>query len=192
MIVDPAGAPSPSPSIRITPSPAEKFLPQEPLQHAGLVLLDSRLNIQATQAKTVSQESTQTCRALIVEDDADNRFYAECAVEDSGCQWVSTGIGEMAVPLTLACKPDVILLDIWLQETTGFEVIRQLQQHSQILHIPIIAVTALSMPKELNQISAAGFDGYLLKPYSPEDLSQILQAHLPQTMHQTSIDRVSN
>lgn len=177
------GAPSSSPSIRATPSPAEKFLPQEPLPHVGLMPLEAGSNTQTTQTQTSLLKSSQACRALIVEDDPDNRFYAECAVEDFGYQWVSTGIGEMAVPLALACRPDVILLDIWLQETTGFEVIRQLQQHSQTLHIPIIAVTALSMPRELNQISTAGFDGYLLKPYLPKDLSRILQAHLPQAMH---------
>ena len=166
--------------------PAETFLRQEPWQHAGLVPIEPVFTPQASQVESGSPSSLQDCRVLIVEDDADNRFYAECAVEDFGCQWASTGLGDMALPLAIAYRPNVILLDIWLKETTGFEVIRQLQQNCQTLHIPTIAVTALSMPRELNQISTAGFAGYLLKPYLLEDLSRALSAHLPRPTHQPS------
>ena len=118
-------------------------------------------------------------RVLLVEDDEDNLFYAECAVEEFGCEFVSTTLGSMALPLALAYQPNIILLDIWLREMTGFEVLRHLQQHSQTMHIPAIAVTALSTRREANQIAVAGFAGYLVKPYMLEDLGELLALHQP-------------
>ena len=133
-----------------------------------------------SESAAVSAEPAQDCRVLIVEDDPDNLFYAECAVEDLGYQWASTALGSMALPLVMAYKPDIILLDVWLKETTGFDVLAQLRQHPQTWQIPAIAVTALSMPREIGQISRAGFADYLLKPFLIEGLSKVLATHLPQ------------
>lgn len=165
-----------SSSLRITPAlpPAERFLSQEPAPHLDL----KPQNPDATPAK----ESSQLNRVLIVEDDKDNLFYAECAVEEFGYQWASTSSGHMTLPLALAYQPDIILLDIWLEETNGFDVLCHLRQHSQTAHIPTIAVTALSMPRELNQIAAAGFTGYLIKPYLLEELGRLLELHQPSSM----------
>jgi len=147
-------------------------LQQEPSQHHGLI---------PTHRAPAPIRLTQNYRVLIVEDDADNLFYAECAVEDMGYQWASTALGKMALPLALAYNPDLILLDIRLKETTGFDVLRQLQQHVQTAHIPTIAVTALSAPRDMAQISKAGFTDCLLKPYLLEEIAQTLAAYLPQT-----------
>lgn len=152
--------------------PTERFLQQEPSQHHGLI---------PTHRAPAPIRLAQNYRVLIVEDDADNLFYAECAVEDMGYQWASTALGNMALPLALAYNPDLILLDIRLKETTGFDVLRQLQQHVQTAHIPTIAVTALSAPRDMAQISKAGFTDCLLKPYLLEEIAQTLAAYLPQT-----------
>ena len=167
------------PSVRITPAlpPAEKFLPQEPTRS-----IDRKpTGLGPSQSKT-AEAAPRPCRILIVEDDKDNLFYAECAVEEFGYRWASTSTGHMALPLALAYQPDIILLDVWLKETTGFDVIRHLKQHSQTAHIPTIAVTALSMPRELDRIVAAGFAAYLLKPYLLEELGHLLALHQPSSM----------
>lgn len=174
-----------TPPARILPAlpPTKNFLQQEPLQH-----IDLRLREESSQAKVSRTEISRTeslpqsCRVLIVEDDKDNLFYAECAVEEFGYQWASTRLGCMALPLALAYKPDVILLDIWLKEVTGFDVLRHLQQHSQTMHIPAIAVTALSTPREVKRITEAGFANYLIKPYLLEDLGRLLASHQPSSM----------
>ena len=174
-----------TPPVRILPAlpPAEHFLQREPVQHVDLCLPEEKSRIKAPQDKISWDEKLpQPCRVLIVEDDSDNLFYAECAVEEFGCQWASTRLGCMALPLALAYKPDIILLDIWLKEVTGFEILRHLQQHSQTMHIPAIAVTALSTPREVNRITEAGFADYLLKPYLIEDLGRLLALHQPTSM----------
>ena len=163
--------------------PAKRFLQQEPVQHIDLCLQEENSQAQISRAKTSwAKKISQSCRVLIVEDDSDNLFYAECAVEEFGYQWASTRLGCMALPLALAYKPDIILLDIWLKEVTGFDVLRHLQQHSQTMHIPAIAVTALSTPRELKRIAEAGFANYLMKPYLLEDLGRLLALHQPTSM----------
>lgn len=117
-------------------------------------------------------------RVLVVDDDPDNLFYAECAVESLGHQWVSTTLGNMTLALALAYQPDIIMLDIWLQDMPGIDVLAQLRRNRQTAKIPTIAVTALSMPQDIAEISAAGFSDYLLKPYLLEDLKKILTLQL--------------
>lgn len=164
-----------SSSIRIKPALplAENFLSQEPEAHKELKPVEPAEDWEG---------ANRPGRVLIVEDDEDNLFYAECAVEEFGYCWASTSLGNMVLPLALAYKPDIILLDIWLKHATGFEVIQQLQQHGQTLHIPTIAVTALSMPDSLKQISEAGFSSYLLKPYLLEDMGRMLAQYQPKTV----------
>ena len=161
---------------------AQRFLQPSPVQ-----LSQSVVSPPAT-----LETQAQASRVLIVDDDRDNLFYAECAVEDLGYQWASTALGSMVLPLAMAYQPDIILLDIWLKDITGFDVFRQLRQHSQTSQIPTIAVTALSMPREVAQISQAGFADYLLKPYLLDGLSKVLTVHLPQlaeTASESTVDR---
>lgn len=129
-------------------------------------------------AETGRSQRARSYRVLVVDDDPDNLFYAECAVESLGHQWVSTTLGNMTLALALAYQPDIIMLDIWLQDMPGIDVLAQLRRHPQTAKIPTIAVTALSMPKDIAEISAAGFSGYLLKPYWLEDLEKILTLQL--------------
>lgn len=153
-----------------TPCPAESFLSQESPQHRKSFLPS---DLQADPLRRAGPY-----RVLVVDDDPDNLFYAECAVESLGYQWVSTSSGNMTLALALAYQPDIIMLDIWLQDLSGIEVLAQLRRSEQTAQIPTIAVTALCMPQDIEEISAAGFSGYLLKPYLIEDLKKILNLQL--------------
>lgn len=61
-------------------------------------------------------------------------------------------------------KPDLILLDINLPGMDGFEVFEQLQKDKNTSDIPVIAISANAMPKDIEKGIQAGFDGYITKP----------------------------
>jgi CheY-like chemotaxis protein len=63
---------------------------------------------------------------------------------------------------------DLILCDLQMPELTGFEVIARLQSNPDWRPIPMIAVTAYSMPGDRESVIAAGFTEYMTKPIDPD------------------------
>src|SRR5579859_836612 len=63
-------------------------------------------------------------------------------------------------------RPTVILCDVVMPLVDGFALLDTLRANKAIQSVPIIAVTALAMSGEREQILAAGFDGYISKPFS--------------------------
>ena len=55
-----------------------------------------------------------------------------------------------------------------MPEIDGYEVVRQLKSTPTLQAIPIIAVTAYAMVGDRDKMLAAGFDGYMSKPITPE------------------------
>jgi len=68
------------------------------------------------------------------------------------------------INLALEYRPDLILLDINLPGMNGFEVLTKLQQNEKTSHIPVIAISANAMPKDIEYGMSAGFDDYITKP----------------------------
>lgn len=61
-------------------------------------------------------------------------------------------------------RPHLILLDINLPQIDGFEVLRRLRADQHTAHIPVLAISASAMPKDIERAQAAGFAEYLTKP----------------------------
>lgn len=71
---------------------------------------------------------------------------------------------ELGIELALASRPDLILLDINLPGMDGYEVLQVLKADLQLRHVPVLAVSANAMPKDIERGIAAGFADYLTKP----------------------------
>ena len=63
-------------------------------------------------------------------------------------------------------KPDLILMDIQLPDISGLEVTKMLKTDNDFKSIPIVAVTALAMKGDEEQIREGGCEGYIAKPIS--------------------------
>ncbi len=73
---------------------------------------------------------------------------------------------------------DLIICDIHLPQTDGYEVARQLKSDPGRRAVPLIAVTALAMVGDRDKVLAAGFDGYISKPIDPETFVRQVEAFL--------------
>jgi CheY-like chemotaxis protein len=69
-------------------------------------------------------------------------------------------------------KPDVLLIDIFLGNRNGLDVVRQIRETPEIKDLKIIMVSGIDKTKEC---LAAGANAFLLKPYMPEDLFTLLR-----------------
>lgn len=64
-------------------------------------------------------------------------------------------------------KPDLILLDVMLPKINGYEVLERLKKDKKTAHIPVVMLTALSQPKNVEIAIRLYADKYLTKPIEP-------------------------
>jgi CheY-like chemotaxis protein len=70
-------------------------------------------------------------------------------------------------------KPDVLLIDIFLGDSNGLNVVRQIRETPDMKDLRIVMVSGLDKAEEC---LAAGANAFLLKPYMPEDLLDLLHS----------------
>lgn len=108
---------------------------------------------------------------LIVEDNpAERRMFERALGTVSGFEIKATSTGYMAGFLTKSLKPDLILLDIFLNEGDGRDVARLIRSDPELKHTKIVAISATSEPEVIREIKACGVDSFVKKPISPEEL----------------------
>ncbi len=74
--------------------------------------------------------------------------------------------------------PDIILLDINLPGMDGYEFFDKLRKDEITKSIPVIAISANAMPKDINKALQQGFDGYITKPVNVNDLLSTVERKL--------------
>ena len=101
---------------------------------------------------------------LIVEDNEKNLKLVRDVLQVKGYSTLEAGTAEDGVRVAAERKPDLILMDIQLPGMNGIEALKVLRADPATAAIPVIAVTASVMQQDRNQITQAGFDGYIGKP----------------------------
>lgn len=80
-----------------------------------------------------------------------------------------------AIPMIIQEKPDVIILDIMMPDISGLEVLRYMRRESVLASIPVIVVSAKSMPGDIKIGLEAGASMYLTKPVGFLELKQAVE-----------------
>ena len=83
--------------------------------------------------------------------------------------------GQAALEAAVEFAPDVGLIDIGLPDLNGYEVARRLRAKCGAT-IRLIALTGYGRPEDRRRAAEAGFDGHVVKPVDPRELSRILTA----------------
>lgn len=117
-------------------------------------------------------------RILVVEDEDVNLLIARHILDKGGYDVFTVNNGESAVEIVEAEEFDLILMDIEMPIMDGLEatpLIRKLPNGQQI---PIIALTAHSIPEKLAQFTEAGIDDYIIKPFDGAKFEPIANQYL--------------
>ena len=86
--------------------------------------------------------------------------------------------GEDAIHFLTKTMTDMVLLDLSLPGMSGFDVFNELQKNVSLKTIPIIAVTAMAMPDQIEKINQSGFTGYIGKPIQFTHLQRVIETCL--------------
>jgi DNA-binding response OmpR family regulator len=107
---------------------------------------------------------------MIIEDEPDAaELFAEM-MRVSGFRVLKTYTSTPAMTLIAQEKPDVIILDIMMPDISGIEVLHYIRREPELASIPVIIVSAKSMPSDIRNGLEAGASIYLTKPVGFIDL----------------------
>ncbi len=113
-------------------------------------------------------------RILVVEDNEINQTLVDRLLTRRGASVQVVPGGLDALALLAKAQFDVLLLDIQMPEMDGFTLLTEIKTRFPDLSTPVLAVTAHAIAGDLEACMAAGFDGYVAKPYSSDGIvSQI-------------------
>jgi signal transduction histidine kinase/integral membrane sensor domain MASE1/ActR/RegA family two-component response regulator len=112
-------------------------------------------------------------RVLVVDDEADARELLRRLLLEHGCEVACAGSAHEALTQLAAQPCDVLLTDIGMPGTDGYELLRRVRA-GMGPQPRAVAVTAFARPQDRERAAAAGFDGHLAKPVDPARLLQML------------------
>jgi two-component system response regulator (stage 0 sporulation protein F) len=115
-------------------------------------------------------------KLLIVDDESDIREFARNFFKKRQIETSIASGGRQALDLVAKENPDLILLDVRMEEMTGIEVLRELRKNNP--SVKVIMVSGVEDPETINEANALGVIGYIHKPFILEELEKIVLAQL--------------
>jgi two-component system, cell cycle response regulator DivK len=109
---------------------------------------------------------------LIVDDDEDNLSVLQQFLDFLGCTCHTARQGIEALEMLDKLPITLVLLDLSMPKLDGWQMIKELRAAEKIAGLPVIAVTAHAMEGDKVRALAAGFDGYISKPFLFVDMLQ--------------------
>ena len=91
--------------------------------------------------------------------------------------------GNVGIELARAHQPEVILMDINLPGISGLEALKILREDPATAHIPVLAISANAMARDIEKGLEAGFFSYLTKPIKVEEFMEALDTALEHAAH---------
>ena len=124
-------------------------------------------------AETIKPAET-SLRVLVVDDNVDAADSAAMLLRRSSHDVRVAYSSQAALESAVVFKPQLILLDIGLPEMDGYEVARRLREQPELKDIRLVAVTGYGQDTDRQRSHAAGFDDHLVKPFTLEQVQQVL------------------
>lgn len=115
---------------------------------------------------------------LIVDDEHDISEYIARLCEARGFRPVQSYTGENIVELVREHDPAVVLLDLMLPVVDGFAACDRLKRNRETNLVPVLMITALNDARNLARGIRVGANGYLTKPFSPDQFYTALESAL--------------
>ncbi|TMA82711.1 MAG: response regulator [Deltaproteobacteria bacterium] len=125
---------------------------------------------------------------LLVEDVPDTREAAHALLEEMGVRVIEAAEGVEALAMLDRHPVDLVLCDLRMPLMDGFELIRHIREHPRHRELPVIAVSGYATEDDEQRTRAAGFDGYVRKPF----VESTLAAAVDRVLHERGVERRSS
>lgn len=119
---------------------------------------------------------------VVVEDEPDTaEMFAEM-MRLSGYQVQKSYGGRAAITLIAQTRPDAVVLDLMMPDLSGLEVMSYMRRDPRLAQIPVIVVSAKSLPSDIKYGLEAGASVYLTKPVAFLDLKEAVENAIQTTV----------
>jgi diguanylate cyclase (GGDEF)-like protein len=125
-----------------------------------------------TLARTLggTDERAPMSTVLVVDDDADVALFIETNLRIEGFDVLVAHDGAEALSMIASSLPDLALVDVMMPKMDGIEVVRRLRSTAATASLPVIMLTAKSLPSDKVVGLTAGADDYMVKPFDTLEL----------------------
>ncbi len=131
--------------------------------------------VSARSSRRGREEAEEAAKVLVVDDDPQELRYVRDVLVNAGYRPVVTGDPEEAVRLVQEERPRLALLDLVLPDTDGIELMRAILR---VADLPVIFLSAYGRDNTIARAFEAGAVDYVVKPFSPTELSARIGAAL--------------
>lgn len=113
-------------------------------------------------------------RIVVVDDDRSLRYLMSRLLQKLGQSVMVADSGDKALQIILQCRPQVVFLDLQMHGMSGFEVARKIRSRIELNSVALIALSGHADAASRRLAAESGFDQYLVKPTSMDDLTDVL------------------
>lgn len=134
-------------------------------------------------ATVAAAAAVTAATVLYFEDNPANLALVEEIVARHRVRLVGAGTGRQGLELARAHSPELVLLDLHLPDTDGFEVLARLRDDELARGIAVVALTARALPADERRARHAGFQEFVAKPIDVAAFDAMLRRRLADRLH---------
>jgi len=153
-------------TVESKPGEGSRFSVRVPLQHSGEAVSPKSDFRRIVDLETEGKEY----RILLVDDKKENRDVLRALLEPMGFALKEAEDGEKALEIFDEWSPHTVLMDMRMPVMDGYEATRRIKATEKGSSVPVIALTAFAFEDDEQKALQAGVNGYLRKPFRPEEL----------------------
>ena len=123
---------------------------------------------------------------LAADDDTDARALVSETLGSRGAKVIVVDSADEAIAALQTIRPDVVITDIGMAHTDGFELLKRIRQSSDqtIREVPAAALTAYARAEDRMKVLQGGFQMHLVKPVDPAELTVAVAVLAKRTLHE--------
>lgn len=125
-------------------------------------------------------------RVLLVEDNPLNQRIVGQMLHNYGFDVIMAANGLEALNILQKSPISIILMDMQMPVMDGYETTQHIRQHRKWKEIPIIAITAHSLPGDREKCLACGCSSYIAKPFKASELVQLIKEYIKQDIRESA------
>jgi PAS domain S-box-containing protein len=165
--------------VESTPGEGSTFFVSLPTCPKQLDKVEPRNIFTLTKKEVDDKKEAKLFTLLYIEDNPANLQLVEDILSDyPEIKLVSATHAKIGIDMALALKPDLILMDINLPDIDGVEAFKRLKNFEETHEIPVIAMSANAMQKDIDRTMAEGFKTYITKPVDIIRFRNIIEEEL--------------
>ena len=109
-------------------------------------------------------------KVLVVDDSTIDRMNLQNIISDAGYTVITASSGREAVDKAKAEKPDIVFMDVVMQQMDGYQACREITHNESTKDIPVIFVTSKGQKADRMWAEMQGGKGLIQKPYTPQQI----------------------